>query len=287
MNLVSGFAGEPGSISGVIPPLLRDNRNFRNYFFGQAVSLLGDQITLIALPLTAVLALHATAGQMGALTTVALVPNLIFSLHAGSWVDRRGGRRQVMLVADVLPRHPDRDGSRGLRARPPDLGAALRGRVRLRCTLGLLLRRVRRLLPDDRRARGLRRRQLAGARQPRLLVPRRHEHRRNPRSARAWPVRARDRRGVVPLVGAVPRPDQRGRPAGRPGEHRRHHGRGTLDPQQRDHPRRAAGHCDPQLLQLHLLRPVPALSRRGSCTSSRRHSAWSSAPPPSGRCSAR
>ena len=92
---------EPGSIRGVIPPLLRDNRKFRNYFFGQAVSLLGDQITLIALPLTAVLALHATAGQMGALTTVALVPNLIFSLHAGSWVDRRGGRRQVMLVADV------------------------------------------------------------------------------------------------------------------------------------------------------------------------------------------
>ena len=58
----------------MIPPVLRDNRNFRNYFFGQAVSLLGDQITLIALPLTAVLALHATAGQMGALTTVALVP---------------------------------------------------------------------------------------------------------------------------------------------------------------------------------------------------------------------
>ncbi len=85
----------------MIPPLLRGNRNFRNYFIGQAVSLLGDQITLIALPLTAVLALHATAGQMGALTTVALVPNLIFSLHAGSWVDRRGGRRQVMLVTDV------------------------------------------------------------------------------------------------------------------------------------------------------------------------------------------
>ena len=85
----------------VIPPLLRTNRNFRNYFIGQSVSLLGDQITLIALPLTAVLALHASPAQMGALTTVALVPNLIFSLHAGSWVDRRGGRRQVMLVTDV------------------------------------------------------------------------------------------------------------------------------------------------------------------------------------------
>jgi MFS family permease len=85
----------------VVPAVLRDNRNFRRYFIGQAVSLLGDQITLIALPLTAVLVLHASAGQMGALTTVALVPNLIFSLHAGSWVDRRGGRRQVMLVTDV------------------------------------------------------------------------------------------------------------------------------------------------------------------------------------------
>ena len=85
----------------MIPPLLRENRNFRLYFAGQAVSLLGDQITLIALPLTAVLALHATAGQMGALTTAALVPNLLFSLHAGSWVDRRGGRRQVMMFADI------------------------------------------------------------------------------------------------------------------------------------------------------------------------------------------
>jgi len=85
----------------VLPPLLRENANFRRYFIGQAVSLLGDQITLIALPLTAVLALHATAGQMGALTTVALVPNLIFSLHAGNWVDRRGDRRGVMLATDI------------------------------------------------------------------------------------------------------------------------------------------------------------------------------------------
>jgi MFS family permease len=86
----------------VIPPILRDNRNFRRYFIGQTVSMLGDQITLIALPLTAVLALHASAGQMGVLTTAYLVPNLLFSLHAGAWVDRRGRRRQVMLVTDVL-----------------------------------------------------------------------------------------------------------------------------------------------------------------------------------------
>lgn len=86
----------------MLPPLLRQNANFRRYFIGQAVSLLGDQVAQIALPLTAVLALHATPGQMGALLTVSLVPNLLFSLHAGVWVDRSGRRREVMLVADVL-----------------------------------------------------------------------------------------------------------------------------------------------------------------------------------------
>src|SRR3954447_9199686 len=84
-----------------IPSLFRRNANFRRYFFGQSVSMLGDQIAAIALPLTAVLALDATPGQMGALTTAYLLPNLIFSLHAGVWVDRSARRREVMLVADV------------------------------------------------------------------------------------------------------------------------------------------------------------------------------------------
>jgi MFS family permease len=86
----------------MIPPLLHKNKNFRRYFIGQSVSLLGDQVSLIALPLTAVLALDATPGQMGALTTAYLIPNLLFSLHAGAWVDRRGRRRQMMLVTDIL-----------------------------------------------------------------------------------------------------------------------------------------------------------------------------------------
>lgn len=86
----------------MLPSLLRENANFRRYFLGQGVSLLGDQVAQIALPLTAVIALHATPGQMGALLTVSLVPNLLLSLHAGVWVDRSGRRRQVMLAADVL-----------------------------------------------------------------------------------------------------------------------------------------------------------------------------------------
>jgi MFS family permease len=85
-----------------IPRLLRDNANFRRYFVGQSVSLIGDQVSIIALPLTAVLALHASAAQMGALTTAYLLPNLLLSLHAGVWVDRSGRRREVMLTADVV-----------------------------------------------------------------------------------------------------------------------------------------------------------------------------------------
>lgn len=85
----------------MIPPLLRANANFRRFFLGQSISMVGDQINGIALPLTAVLALHASAGQMGALTTAYLVPNLLFALHAGAWVDRRGRRRKTMLATDI------------------------------------------------------------------------------------------------------------------------------------------------------------------------------------------
>jgi len=85
----------------VIPPLLRENADFRRFFVGQSVSLFGDQVSSIALPLTAVLALHANAAQMGYLTTAYLLPNLFFSLHAGAWIDRRGRRRATMLATDA------------------------------------------------------------------------------------------------------------------------------------------------------------------------------------------
>ncbi|HEX3806117.1 MAG TPA: MFS transporter [Gaiellaceae bacterium] len=84
----------------MIPPLLRENREFRRLFVGQAVSLFGDQVAVIALPLTAVLALHAGAAQMGYLMTTTLAPNLLFAMHAGALVDRLGRRRHAMLLAD-------------------------------------------------------------------------------------------------------------------------------------------------------------------------------------------
>ena len=44
-----------------------------------------------------VLALDASASQMGYLTAAEIAPALFFSLHAGAWVDRRGRRRQTMI----------------------------------------------------------------------------------------------------------------------------------------------------------------------------------------------
>jgi MFS family permease len=85
----------------VIPSLLRDNPPFRRFWLAQGVSLVGDQISLLALPLVGVLVLDADAAQMGYLFTAGLLPNLLFSLHAGALVDRRGRRRQTMIAADA------------------------------------------------------------------------------------------------------------------------------------------------------------------------------------------
>lgn len=84
----------------MIPPLLRD-RVFRRYWSASTISMFGDQVSGVALPLAAVLALHAGAAQMGYLTALEWLPSLLFGLHAGAWVDRRGRRRQTMIAADL------------------------------------------------------------------------------------------------------------------------------------------------------------------------------------------
>jgi len=83
-----------------IPPLLR-NKAFRRYWTGQTISLFGDEISALALPLVAVLTLRAGPAQMGVLAALVWLPSLLFGLHAGAWVDRRGHRRATMIAADL------------------------------------------------------------------------------------------------------------------------------------------------------------------------------------------
>jgi MFS family permease len=85
----------------LIPRLIRESIAFRRFWAGQIVSLVGDQITMIAVPLVAVLALDATPAQMGYLFAAELAPNLLFSLHAGAWADRHARKRWTMIATDV------------------------------------------------------------------------------------------------------------------------------------------------------------------------------------------
>lgn len=75
-------------------------RDFLKLWAGQAVSLLGSQVTLLALPLTAVLLLHASAAQMGLLRAVTSVPALLFGLLAGVVADRVR-RRPLLIRANI------------------------------------------------------------------------------------------------------------------------------------------------------------------------------------------
>jgi MFS family permease len=84
-----------------IPKLLRVNRPFRNYWTGQTISVFGDQIALLAIPLLAVLTLNADAEQMGLLAAVEMAPSLLFAFHLGAWVDRRRSRRALLVTADI------------------------------------------------------------------------------------------------------------------------------------------------------------------------------------------
>lgn len=76
------------------------SRAFRLLWAGQGVSLLGDQITLVALPLVA-LGLGASVAQVAALAVAGRAPFLLLTLPAGVWVGRLGLRRS-MLGADLL-----------------------------------------------------------------------------------------------------------------------------------------------------------------------------------------
>jgi MFS family permease len=74
--------------------------DFAKLWTGQTISLLGSQVTLLALPITAVLILNATPFQMGLLTAAGAIPSLLLGLFVGAWVDRYR-RRPILIVADL------------------------------------------------------------------------------------------------------------------------------------------------------------------------------------------
>ncbi|MFF1817607.1 MFS transporter [Kribbella sp. NPDC058245] len=80
---------------------MQRRRDFRSLWFGESVSLLGDQVSALALPTAAVLVLGASATQVGALNAVGSVTYPVLGLVAGAVLDRVR-RRPVLVVANVI-----------------------------------------------------------------------------------------------------------------------------------------------------------------------------------------
>lgn len=74
--------------------------DFLKLWAGQSVSLLGSQVSVLALPLTAIYTLHASALQVGLLGTAQWLPFLLIALPVGAWSDRHR-RRPALIAADM------------------------------------------------------------------------------------------------------------------------------------------------------------------------------------------
>ena len=75
--------------------------DFNKLWLGQTISLLGSAVTMFALPTLAVLVLHATPVQLGALTALQTLPFPILGVLVGVIADRFS-RRRIMVVADMV-----------------------------------------------------------------------------------------------------------------------------------------------------------------------------------------
>jgi MFS family permease len=76
------------------------HRDFMRLWWADVVSQLGSNVTVIALPLVAILVLDATPFEVGVLGACEFAPFLLVGLPAGAWVDRLR-RRPVMIAADL------------------------------------------------------------------------------------------------------------------------------------------------------------------------------------------
>jgi MFS family permease len=75
-------------------------KQFVRFWLGQSISMVGSGVSDFAIPLVAVITLHASPGQMGVLRAVGAAPGILLGLFAGVWVDRVS--RQRLLITSEL-----------------------------------------------------------------------------------------------------------------------------------------------------------------------------------------
>jgi MFS family permease len=74
--------------------------DFLKLWSAESISQLGTQVTVLALPLVAIVTLEVSAFEVALLGVIDFAPFILVSLPAGVWVDRMR-RRQILVVTDV------------------------------------------------------------------------------------------------------------------------------------------------------------------------------------------
>src|SRR5919204_3125088 len=93
------FVRVPETAAMEASPLSR-NGDFMKLWTGFTIARVGSQITVLALPLTAVLLLGAGATETGLLVAAQMAPSIVAGLFIGVWVDRLP-RRPILIVSDI------------------------------------------------------------------------------------------------------------------------------------------------------------------------------------------
>jgi MFS family permease len=81
--------------------LLTTQRDFRRLWLGHTISAVGTQVSALAVPLVAVVGLHASALSAAALYALEYAPYALIGLPAGAWIDRHR-RRPVLITTDLV-----------------------------------------------------------------------------------------------------------------------------------------------------------------------------------------
>jgi MFS family permease len=89
-------AGQAGRRAGLWRHL-----DFRRLWIGETVSQFGSMISQLALPLVAILVVHATTFEVGLMTAFETAAFLVVGLPAGAWVERMRFR-SVLIVNDLI-----------------------------------------------------------------------------------------------------------------------------------------------------------------------------------------
>ncbi len=92
---------DPAAPSWPAPVRALAHRNFRLYFAGQAISILGSWVQQVALAWL-VYRLTGSVALLGVTTFAALLPQLVVGPLAGAWVDRQDKRRMLIGVQALL-----------------------------------------------------------------------------------------------------------------------------------------------------------------------------------------